>query len=75
MELCKWKIIWDFQGHLVRYHGFAASMEEREQLFQMLKGLKKVKKKVVNIVSWNNACIHLFVYDIQNSKTMETCVF
>lgn len=24
--------------------------------------------EAVNTINWNNACIHLFVYDTQNSK-------
>lgn len=60
-----------FQGHLVRYCGFAACMKEREHLFQMLQDLKGGKKKAVNTMNWNNTYIHLFVHDIQTSKNFD----
>lgn len=32
---------------------------------------KRKIKKAVNTVNWSNTCIHLLLYDIQNSKTLE----
>ena len=61
-----------FQGRLVRYHGFVASTKERGHLLQMLQDLKGKKEKAVNMMNSNEACIHLFVHDIQNSKNFGT---
>jgi len=38
----------------------------------MLQDLKGKKEKAVNMMNSNEACIHLFVHDIQNSKNFGT---
>lgn len=49
--------------------GFVACVEQKEHLFQMQQYLQEiVAEKAVNMMNWNNAWIHLFIYNFLNAK-------